>query len=1266
MKHTMEVTALDLREWAKRYDCPPVLPRLLGRLVRATGNGVVGVRIPSDEAVYEGGLDGSVTSEEASEFVPAGHSVWEFGSGGDPEGKAEKDYRKRTDHPKGLDTKSATFIFVTPRLWSKKEDWVDKKKAEGSWRDVRAYDANDLAKWLDDSPSVSVWFSMRIGRRPNGALSLEDFYSEWVAPSLPHLTEQVVHAGRAADSEKIAEWLRRPASVFGLRAETAHEAAAFLFVAIKSMGQEERLSVLARSVVVETVEAWRELELRREPLLLVAQRPDSQALASAAAKGHHVFAPLSQSEPHLKEVAVLGRAEVECVKASLASAGIEEERVPHLARLARRSFAAFRRALSNSPSFLAPEWSRGDNSRFFVPLLLLGSWKDLPGERSDPDRAIVSRAVGADYKLVRDNLDFWASQPDPPLQFVNGRWAWTSREQAWLWLSSSVKATDLGAFRELALEVLGREDPSLELPVDERPMAGIVGKLRPESQELRTGMAQSIALLGAYSADAPLPERPSGQDWADAIVRDLLHEKDRLRWASISSELPYLAEASASAFLRAVAKDLAGREPELPYLFEDRDGSSFFCSSPHTGLLWALELVAWVPEHLASAARSLAALARLDPGGRLGNRPLSSLKEIFLYWHPCTAADLESRFRVIDHLRKHEPDVAWRVMLDSLPEGSSVAHPSSKPRWRDWGSGLPKPSSRAEHYKYARGAIRRCIEDLGEASERWTELISRAGNLPIEEFDAFVTMLESEETRPRRPEFRSSLWHAIRATAGRHAEFPDAGWSMPPDRIGRLLAASDQCVPSDPVERNRILFSINPPAMVPYRGNIQDFQQKVARVQGTAIKEVYDESGVEGLLELARAAEQPNQVGISCGATLRLPVKAARAALERGLASEDPRERRFAMGYLYGRGSRGAGSWARKQTETPWFRALPPGVQAAFAQALEFEPWTWDLVEGLGAATKEHYWRDAYPWMPDSSPAAHFERGAEELLAASRAADVITFAAGRPVDRLRISSGLSLRAIDALIADPTDGVDWQRVADSLVSMLGHLAGDPATDRGRIAELEWVFLPMFRGSDDRPKALNEALSREPGLFIDALSSIYKGRSEEKAEQVSEEGLMRASKCYELLRAWDRPPGTTEHGFDGAALHAWVREARNRAAACGCADIADGQIGEVMRHCPAGEDGVWPHESVRQLFEDLQSEELERGLRLSIHNARGVVGRSPEEGGDQERLLAKTYRDQAKALEGWPRLASVFWDLERDFLRAASDEDEWAEHERRFAE
>jgi hypothetical protein len=85
-------------------------------------------------------------------------------------------------------------------------------------------------------------------------------------------------------------------------------------------------------------------------------------------------------------------------------------------------------------------------------------------------------------------------------------------------------------------------------------------------------------------------------------------------------------------------------------------------------------------------------LTKIDPGGKLSNRPLSSLRNIFSILLPQTAADINTRLKVIDTIRAKEPEIAWRLLIELLPKIQSIGQYTLKPRWHDWASDTPSLS----------------------------------------------------------------------------------------------------------------------------------------------------------------------------------------------------------------------------------------------------------------------------------------------------------------------------------------------------------------------------------------------------------------------------------------------------------------------------------------------------------------------------------------------------------------------------------------------
>jgi hypothetical protein len=144
--------------------------------------------------------------------------------------------------------------------------------------------------------------------------------------------------------------------------------------------------------------------------------------------------------------------------------------------------------------------------------------------------------------------------------------------------------------------------------------------------------------------------------------------------------MPLLAEAAPDVFLRSLDEGLDGERPLLQLKFADTAGSdSLSISSPHTGLLWALEGLAWSSEHFGQVVEQLARLSEVDPGGRLSNRPAASLASIFRPWLPQTSVDASRRIAALDVLRERHPSVAWKLLMSMLPEPHAVGFHSVDP-----------------------------------------------------------------------------------------------------------------------------------------------------------------------------------------------------------------------------------------------------------------------------------------------------------------------------------------------------------------------------------------------------------------------------------------------------------------------------------------------------------------------------------------------------------------------------------------------------------
>jgi len=288
-----------------------------------------------------------------------------------------------------------------------------------------------------------------------------------------------------------------------------------------------------------------------------------------------------------------------------------------------------------------PEETNWNNFEFASELALanlLGAWN----EKSEADRSIIEQ-------LVKIPFDDWISkirrilqEPDSPLSLRNGVWTVAKRQEMWQELGTMLFDDHLDKFKQIVVDVLKEPNPQFELKPDERYMANIRGKVLPHSITLRKGLAETLALLGTQPEVLKNCSLGKVEEIAIISIREVFRDSGWVLWGSLNNLLPTLAEAAPGEFLSAVENALKKTPCPFDELFS-QEGSGITGANYMTGLLWALETLAWDEEYLVPATFSLGKLALRDPGGNWGNRPANSLTTIFLPWLPQTMASIDKR-----------------------------------------------------------------------------------------------------------------------------------------------------------------------------------------------------------------------------------------------------------------------------------------------------------------------------------------------------------------------------------------------------------------------------------------------------------------------------------------------------------------------------------------------------------------------------------------------------------------------------------------------
>ena len=270
-----------------------------------------------------------------------------------------------------------------------------------------------------------------------------------------------------------------------------------------------------------------------------------------------------------------------------------------------------------------------------------------------------------------------------PVKQKDGLWEISQRKETWEAIGPRLFDEHLDRFMAIAVEVLRERDPQFELEKDQRFAAGIHGKVLNHSHSLRQGLADTLALLGCSPGSLTSCTQGKAEMVAALTVHAILKDADWVLWASLNNLLPTLAEAAPVPFLDSVTKALS--QTPCPFVtVYSQEGPSVMGQNYLTGLLWALETLAWNGDYLQRVTVLLGELAAIDPGGNWANRPSNSLTDIFLPWIPQTCASIPKRKAAVTALIKEQPAVGWKLIVSLLPSGHSSSMGCRKPSWQNF------------------------------------------------------------------------------------------------------------------------------------------------------------------------------------------------------------------------------------------------------------------------------------------------------------------------------------------------------------------------------------------------------------------------------------------------------------------------------------------------------------------------------------------------------------------------------------------------------
>lgn len=874
--------------------------------------------------------------------------------------------------------------------------------------------------------------------------------------------------------------------------------------------------------------------------------------------------------------------------------------------------------------------SRLPYADFLAVANLIGSWNG----GNEEDISVVSDIAGEEYSTWRRKAGELLQLPDLPFSLENGTWRVRDRHGLGPSLLAYVSERQLQSFKEAAVDAL-----AFKLPEEESSEAQSQEKKSRHSKVLMEGLCGGLALVGSHSDKLKHCRLHMGENTAKAAVREILADADWGSWASLNYKLPLLAEASPEEFLKAVETALTAPADPFRKLFS-LENTGVVRQNHTTGLLQALECLAWDSNYLVRSCVALGGLASRNPGAGPASQPVNSLVNILLPWLPQTTASPEKQKTAVKTLARECPEIAWDLVVNLLPNQRMASAGSRKPSWRAF---IPKDwEERTTHEKYAEMSSfykTLAFELMSDNPARLGEFV-RSPDLPGLSPERFLEILSSDSVAKLPENERLDLWRDTRRLVSMHRLHPDAEWAMDPDSISSIEETVGKIAPKDIVNSPEHLFSGNDHDYYEEGDtldNRREMEENLEKRKREAVRKMLESGGIDSVVELARTVGQPKALGVSLGRAADERVD--RALLPSRIISEDRNLSDFAGSYVRCRHHGNGWAWTDGLDMEGW----DDRQVGRFFSCLPFAAETWNRVSARSEDSEKEYWSETRV-NPDGS-----EEGLEDavgrLMENGRLPSAIKCLHAMRRRKRRIDPALCVETLAAAL-DSSETRDSE-TAGRITDLIEALRENPEMGTRELVLLEWSYLGLMRAKNTVPESLEKWLAADPNFFCGLIRILYGPKSDGES---SEERRTRAENASYLLYNWRIPPGTREDGsFGGGNFSRWLREVKDAFASTELAEIALLRLGRVLVNCPPDPDGLWIERAAAEALNSEDAQALRDGLKSGFRNSRGAGFLDPS--GKPEKDLAEKYGQMAEDAEnaGYQRLAADIRELSDDYDR-----------------
>ena len=1242
----LSIKATDIDNWTSKNPrrAQELLPKLIWKLILASSKIINDHHFPFEKAVQYAGYDGYLITPDTNSFYPNGASVWEFGTDENIKSKINSDYQKRSNNPGGINPKTTTICFVTSRIWNHKEgitEFTNAKQNDNIWKDVRILDANNLEMWLDECPSVAVWFSKIIEKPYNDIMSLQDYWDYIVNKTDPKLNTEFFCYGRDTSiADEILDMLDSGHSQITLSAESKIEGILTFAASLLNDTNIKKQQLLSRTVIALSSEGFFNICRNYKNAIIIPTfknemiqlTTDNILICPTENNGPidllYKNSPKSTITPRRRKV----------FSEALEKLGYDINEANTIAGDVKCRFSPLLRRITSDMYFKLPLWASDTNISVLVPALLANAWE----ENLEGDKTAIEILSGQKYDDYISSIEKYTQGDNMPLFRLVHSFACISVNELWDVVAPHINNSYFENYKKCVAYIFTEVDPMYELPEEKWAAAGVYGKKSKFSEHLKRG------LILAMTKIVELDEKERFFNFADCTIE--CHELvfniyNRLttknQWRTL---VPYIAdfvEATPEAIINILETNAEKSSDAFWCLFKS-PSDLLFGRSFYTYILWALEKLVWLKEYSVRSINLLVALEQKNFKYKLTNSPMDSLLKIFCFGHPQGVLSPEERDTLLTNIIDNHRSIGRKLINKLLPNGNTMTTNLSKFNWRyvEYTELLVTD----EQYKHSiKFVATRFAQSIGPNYEDWKTVVkyfsifySIFAELKIDIIKKGLELPESERLR---------LCAKMASIISRNRKFANESDTADLNITNEMEELYKSLLPNSSLKYahyySHDFYGLNPSVFRTEGYDYDKEKDELGKLRIVALEDTLDQFKLDAILTLAQNVDEITFLIDSLINSKYFQSINMDFIIKAHLVCPQFAER-FVNSIYY---AKGLSFFVGKLNDIP-----DSDVKWIISQ-FPIRPDVVAFLDAFSHDVQDEFWASADAWRIMYCNDVFARDCINTLLKYHRPYTVIREIYLADCSDVNLILDALQAALDYHPNTERNGINLNNIDNYYIEKLFEnvYKGQPS-DIMRVSQLELAYMNKLN-MDFEPKCLVENALSNPHVFIELISYGFK-KDDGNSNEIPQEKEFLIHLAYEALSRIKRLPGQTEDLVDTNKFNVWIHAVLALAKELKYITACEIQIGTILSYSPIDEDGIWPHKCVRDFLEKNNSDIISTHICIGLFNQRGVHNVT---GGDEEERIAATYSEYAQKLQLlYPKTSRVVKNISDDYKRESKFE------------